>query len=75
MNKNKKLTLCLREIMDERNITRYQLAKRAEIHYPTIDRYYKNKTVRYDNDVLLKICLDLDCDISDILKIVDADAE
>jgi len=71
----KKLTLFLKEMMDERNITRYELAKRADIHYPTIDRYYKNKTVRYDNEVLLKICLDLDCEVGDLLKIVEAEGE
>ena len=36
-------------------ITRYELAKRSSVGYQTIDNYYKNRVVRYDKDILLKI--------------------
>ena len=49
-------------------ITRYELAKRTDIKFQTIDRYYKNRVVRYDGYILDRICTALECDISDILE-------
>ena len=37
------------------------------LYYHIIDKYYKNKVVRYDGYVLDKICATLNCDIGDIL--------
>jgi len=65
-----KIRLCLDELLQTRQISRYELAKRTGVTYQTIDSYYKNKVSRYDSDVLLKICLALQCEIGDILKIV-----
>ena len=59
--------LTLDNALQERGITRYELAKRTEIRYPIIDNYYKNKVTRYDSYVLARICHALDCQISDIL--------
>ena len=52
------------------NITRYELAKRTNIKYQTIDNYYKNKVIRYDSHILSQICTCLKCDIGDILEFV-----
>ena len=49
-------------------ITRYELSKRTEIKFQTIDRYYKNLVVRYDAYILDRICKALDCDLSDIIE-------
>ena len=68
MKKNVKISLD--DKLRELGITRYELAKRSEICYQTIYNYYKNKVVRYDKDILLKICIALNCEISDIIKIV-----
>lgn len=62
--------LTLDTALQERGITRYELAKRTEIRYPIIDNYYKNKVTRYDGYVLARICHALDCKISDILTYV-----
>lgn len=61
------IRLTLDTALQERGITRYELAKRTEIRYPIIDNYYKNKVTRYDSYVLARICHALDCQISDIL--------
>ena len=50
------------------HITRYELAKRTGIRFQIIDNYYKNKVVRYDSDVLNRICDALGCDISDLIE-------
>jgi len=66
----KRIVLALDKALEERGITRYELAKRANTYFHTIDNYYKNKVVRYDSDLLLRICVALDCDIGDIIKII-----
>ena len=42
--------------------------RRAGISYQIVDNYYKNKVVRYDSDVLNRMCEALSCDISDLLR-------
>jgi putative transcriptional regulator len=59
--------LILQDYLDKRNITRYALSQRTGIRFHIIDKYYKNKVVRYDGYVLDKICTALDCRIEDIL--------
>lgn len=67
----KKVRIVLDDILKQQNMTRYELSKRTNIKFQTIDNYYKNKVIRYDSDILLKICISLSCDIADIIKIVD----
>ena len=57
--------------LEKMGLTRYALAKRSGIQYMNIDNYYKNKVVRYDGYLLARICEALDCDISDVLEIVE----
>lgn len=59
--------LTLNDYLDGQKITRYELAKRSGIRFQIIDNYYKNKVVRYDSDVLDRICLALNCKIEDII--------
>ncbi|MBE6656569.1 MAG: helix-turn-helix transcriptional regulator [Ruminococcaceae bacterium] len=56
--------------LDKRGMTRYELAKRTEVKFQTIDRYYKNRVVRYDSYILDRICAVLECDLSDIIEYV-----
>lgn len=60
--------LTLEKALDERKISRYELAKRTGIQYQIIDNYYKNKVKRFDGYILDKICTALDCEIKDILE-------
>lgn len=62
------IRLTVAQYMDSRGMTRYELAKQTGIRYQIIDKYYKNKVVRYDSYVLNKICEALDCDISDLIE-------
>lgn len=61
------IQLILHQALEQRGITRYELAKRTGIHYQIIDHYYKNKVKRYDSFILDRICAALDCEISDII--------
>jgi len=67
---DKKVMIVLESFLRTKNISRYELAKRTNIKYQTIDNYYKNKVVRYDKEILLKICLALQCEVGDIIKII-----
>ena len=61
------IKLTLDKYIDKNNVSRYALAQKTGIQYQIIDNYYKNKVVRYDSDVLNKICNALNCQISDII--------
>ena len=60
--------LTIDKYLDKRGITRYELAKRTEVKFQTIDRYYKNRVVRYDSYILDRICAALDCALCDIIE-------
>ncbi|MBE6662787.1 MAG: helix-turn-helix transcriptional regulator [Ruminococcaceae bacterium] len=62
------IRLKLDEYLNNHKITRYELAKRTSISFQIIDRYYKNQLVRYDSDILDRICIALDCDICDLIE-------
>jgi len=62
--------LTLDKYLEKRGITRYELAKRVDVKFQTIDRYYKNRVVRYDSYILDRICAALECNLSDIIEYV-----
>ena len=65
--------LTIDKYLDKHGITRYELAKRTEIKFQTIDRYYKNRVVRYDSYILDRICEALGCTLCDIIEYVKDD--
>ena len=69
------ICLTLKEKLEESGITRYQLSKMTEIQYQTIDKYYKNKVVKYDSYVLERLCSALKCPVSDLIHISQEDNE
>lgn len=64
------IRLTIDKMLEKRGITRYELAKRTEIKFQTIDRYYKNRVIRYDSYILDRICEVLECNVSDIIEYV-----
>ena len=60
--------LTIDKMLEKRKMTRYELAKRTEIKFQTIDRYYKNRVVRYDSYILDRICSVLECNVGDIIE-------
>ena len=71
----RKIRLALKEKLGESGITRYQLSKMTEMQYQTIDKYYKNKVVKYDSYVLERLCSALKCPVSDLIHISQEDNE
>ena len=64
------IRLTIDKMLEKRGITRYELVKRTEIKFQTIDRYYKNRVIRYDSYILDRICEVLECNVSDIIEYV-----
>ena len=62
------IRLKIDKYIDSKGITRYELSKRTGIRFQIVDNYYKNKVVRYDSDILSRICDALDCDVSDLIE-------
>ena len=50
-----------------KNMTRYELARRINVTYPTIDKIYKGTSTSIKFDILEAICDVLDCSPNDIL--------
>ena len=65
------IRLKIDKYLNERGVTRYELAKRTDVKFQTIDRYYKNRVIRYDSYILDRICQALECDITDIIEYVE----
>ena len=66
--------LILDKYLEKSGITRYELAKRTDVKFQTIDRYYKNRVIRYDSYILDRICAALDCSLCDIIEYVKDDS-
>ena len=62
--------LIIDRYLDKRGITRYEL---TAVKFQTIDRYYKNRVVRYDSYILDRICVALECTLADIIEYVEDD--
>ena len=65
--------LTIDKYLDKVGMTRYELSKRTEVKFQTIDRYYKNRVIRYDSYILDRICAVLNCSVADIIEYVKED--
>lgn len=57
----------IQEKLKEKGMSRYELAKRIGVTYPTIDNIYKGCSTSIKFDILESICKELDCLPDDIL--------
>ena len=53
--------------LKEKGMTRYELAKRIGVTYPTIDNIYKGTSTSIKFEILESICKELECSPSEIL--------
>ena len=57
----------IREQLTKKNMSRYELAKRIGVTYPTIDNIFKSNSSSIKLEILESICMELDCTPNDIL--------
>lgn len=61
------MKLSIQQKLKEQGLTRYELAKRIGVTYPTIDNIYKGNSSSIKLDILESICKELDCSLDEIL--------
>ena len=67
------MKISIRNQLEENNMTRYELAKRIGVTYPTIDNIYKEDSTSIKFETLEAICRELNCSLDDILIFDDKD--
>ena len=63
-----KISVHLKEIINQKGITRYRLAKLADTRFEVVEKWCSGTVERIDTDVLARFCYILDCEITDIIK-------
>ena len=61
------MKISIQNKLKEKNMTRYELAKRIGVTYPTIDNIYKGISTSIKFEILESICKELNCSPVDIL--------
>ena len=61
------MKLSIQQKLKEQGLTRYELAKRIGVTYPTIDNIYKGTSTSIKFNILEGICKELNCTPNDIL--------
>lgn len=61
------MRLSIQNKLKEKNMTRYELAKKIGVTYPTIDKIYKGESTSIKFDILESICKELNCSPLEIL--------
>ena len=63
-----RVSVHLKERMEEKGITRYRLAKLADTRFEVVEKWCSGTVERIDTDVLARFCYILGCEISDIIQ-------
>lgn len=69
------MKLSIKQKLNEKNMSRYELAKRIGVTYPTIDKIYKGESTSIKFEILQELCKVLDCTPNDILVFDKDDTE
>lgn len=62
-----KVEINLKELLNKKGISRNKLAMMIAANYNLVNRYYNNKVIRIDLDIIARMCYALDCEVNDIL--------
>lgn len=63
-----KVEIVLKDVLEKKKISRNKLCTMIAANYDLVNRYYNNKVIRVDLDIIARMCYVLDCNVSDILK-------
>ena len=65
-----KVIITLSDLLDQRDMSQHELARLTGIRQPSINEMCRNQTIRLPLENLAKICEVLNCEINDILRLV-----
>lgn len=63
-----KVEIVLKDLLDKKGISRNKLSTMIAANYNLVNRYYNNKVIRIDLDIIARMCYALNCEVNDILK-------
>ena len=63
----------LKNILEDKSLSRNKLSHKAEMQKSQINAYYNNTITRLDTAVLARLCTALDCRIEDLIEFVPYD--
>ena len=67
------MKISIKQKLNEKGMTRYELAKRIGVTYPTITSIYNEESTSIKFEILEAICKELDCSLDEILIFDDND--
>lgn len=67
----KSVHMRINELLLERNISKNRTCKDLELARGNFNRYCRDEFQRIDATLILKLCDYLNCDISDLIEIID----
>lgn len=67
LNEYGKVDIRLKELLAEKNVSRNKLSTMIATNYDLVNRYYNNKVIRIDLDIIARMCYVLNCEVGDIL--------
>lgn len=58
----------LKELLDNRRISRTKLSRLTEMNLHQINKYYNNNVKRLDTETLAKLCFALKCELEELIE-------
>ena len=63
-----KVEIVLKDILEKKDVSRNKLCTMIATNYDLVNRYYNNKVIRIDLDIIARMCFALNCNVTDLLK-------
>ena len=67
------MKISIKQKLNEKGMSRYELAKRIGVTYPTITSIYNEESTSIKFEILESICKELNCSLDEILVFDDSD--
>ena len=68
LNTYGKVSIHVKELIEAKGITRYRLAKLADVRFEVVEKWCSGTVERIDTDILARFCYILKCNITDIIQ-------
>ena len=62
------INIKLDALLNERNISTYELSTKSNIRFQTVQSLRENKSTRINFNVLAKLCYTLNCQVEDLIE-------